>query len=239
MNIKMSHPFPGAFITLEGGEGCGKSTQYDRAVATLRKAYDFVVVSREPGGTPLGERIRGVVLDPQYKVSPRAEKFLYMASRVQNIEEIVYPAIKQGKIVVCDRFIDSSLAYQGGGRELTVEDVLRSNIGAINVQDPEHGLVEIWPDLTIVYEIDVEEGFRRIEQDGRKLDRLEQQEKDFHERTREVYLKLAKGDYDIGMDYHPERFLVLEGRKTKDELEALTARAIREILKKKGFPISF
>ena len=192
---------PGLFITLEGGDGSGKSTQFGRLTAFLATAGHTVVESREPGGTELGLELREIVLHRRGHIAPRAEALLYAADRAHNIATKVRPALEAGSIVVQDRFIDSSVAYQGAGRVLDAEEVRGISVWATE------GLV---PDLTILLDLDPAIGRARIA--GGKYDRLEEEKSDFHDRVRAGYLALAAAE--------PQRFLVLDATRDRDDLEA-------------------
>ena len=176
----------GFFITFEGIEGSGKTTQINLLAEFLKnKGYD-VLVSREPGGTPLGEKIRHLLLDPQYEsMDYRTEILLYAADRAQHVKEKIKPAIEQGKIVISDRFADSNLAYQAAGRGLDYEIVYQINDWVID---------STWPDLTFILDIDIKEGLKRaraqsLDAEG---DRLEREVDEFHQRVREAYLEMAE-----------------------------------------------
>lgn len=194
----------GLFITLEGGDGSGKSTQSGLLVKWLEAQGRAVVVSREPGGTELGLELREIVLHRRGEIAPRAEALIYAADRAHNIATKVRPALERGEIVVQDRYLDSSVAYQGAGRVLGADEVRDVSLWAVE------GLL---PDLTIL--LDLHEGRDRLA-DRTKYDRLEAASDDFHDRVREAYLELAAAE--------PGRFLVLDAR---DEVETIAA-AIRE-----------
>lgn len=177
----------GLFITFEGVEGCGKSTQVERLREWLEAQGRPVLVTREPGGVPIAEAIRAVLLQPDHDaMSPVTELLLYEAARAQLVHEFIRPALEAGQIVLCDRFADSTTAYQGMGRNLPPEDVVR--LHALATQG-------IWPDLTFVLDLPVEEGLRRVRNRGR-FDRMERQAVQFHERVREGFLAIAKSDPD-------------------------------------------
>jgi dTMP kinase len=189
------------FITFEGIDGSGKSTQITRTAAWLSaRGYD-VRVSREPGGTRLGEAIRAILLDPQWQeMTGRAEYFLYSASRAQVVEEIVRPHLARPKgVVILDRYDDSSTAYQGGGRELGMERIEEINRFATG------GLV---PDLTFVLDVDWKTSCARRSKAGMESDRLEQNAHDFFERVRGVYHALARR--------HPQRVRLIDGSRSED-----------------------
>lgn len=172
----------GRFITFEGGEGAGKSTMVTRARAWLEQRGHDVVQTREPGGTPLGERIRGLVLDPgQAKLEPLAELLLVFAARAQHIAERILPALTAGKTVLCDRFTDATWAYQGGGRTIPLE-----LIAAL-----EHAVQgDLQPDLTVLLDVPVQAGFARMSGRGER-DRIEREAEVFFERVRASYLRRA------------------------------------------------
>lgn len=173
----------GTFITLEGIEGSGKSTQAARLRDHLAAGGFDVVLTREPGGSPIAEQIRGILLDPSNKkMVALAELFLYEASRTQHVAEIIRPALEAGKCVICDRFFDASTAYQGNARGLDMATVEGLNLLATG---------GIKPDLTIVLDLPADAGLRRL---GRSLDRLESESLSFHERVREGYLKIAASE---------------------------------------------
>ena len=196
----------GLFITLEVGDGSGKSTQSHLLVDWLRSSGHIVVVTREPGGTDLGIELRELVLHRRGDMDPRAEALIYAADRAHHIATSVRPALERGEVVVQDRYLDSSVAYQGAGRVLDATEVRNLSLWATE------GLL---PDLTILLDLDESTGRDRL--DSRtKYDRLEAEENDFHARVRAGYLELAAAE--------PERFLVLDARDSVDHI----AQAIRE-----------
>ncbi len=187
------YPRRGVLITFEGVEGCGKSTLLDGLAARLEEAGLPVRRSREPGGTPLGEDVRRLVLDARHRrVNPWSELFLMLAARAQLVQEVLRPAMESRQIVLCDRYGDASTAYQGVGRGLGLETVERLNELATG------GLV---PDVTFLVDLDPAEGQRRM--GDRARDRLEREKTAFHESVREGYLELARR--------HRGRFEVLDG----------------------------
>lgn len=191
----------GLFITFEGGDGSGKSTQVGLLTEWLESDGREVVHSREPGGTDLGLELREIVLHRRGHITPRAEALLYAADRAHNIETKVRPAIERGAVVIQDRYLDSSVAYQGAGRVL----------GATEVRDLSLWATEgLLPDLTVLLDLDPAVGRERIA--GGVYDRLEEEKSDFHERVRASYLELAAAE--------PERFLVLDAATSVDELAA-------------------
>lgn len=202
------------FITLEGPEGSGKTTAVEAAVKQLEKMGYQIVRTREPGGTPIAEQIRNVILDKNNTaMDPRTEALLYAASRRQHLVEKVWPALKEGKIVICDRYLDSSLAYQGGARDLGIENVLNINLFATE---------NTWPDLTLLFDIKPEIGLQRISANAnREVNRLDLEKLEFHNKVRDSFLLLAKK--------YPERFIIIDASKdreqvAKDTLEAILSR---------------
>ena len=189
----------GLFITIEGPDGSGKSTQLKKLCSFLKKRRADFVFTREPGGTAVGERIREIVLDKNHpEMDDLTEAMLYAAQRTQHVREMTLPALKEGKIVICDRFVDSSLVYQGYARGLG-EDVKTINDMAIK------GAV---PDITFLIMVDPETGRRRMKE--RDMDRLEQLAEDFHERVYEGYMKLAEKE--------PNRFFIVDGSLSPNEV---------------------
>ncbi|HTC31817.1 MAG TPA: dTMP kinase [Bryobacteraceae bacterium] len=200
----MSTTSRGLFITFEGPDGSGKSTQARLLAERLRGDGRPVLESVEPGGTPIGQQIRRILLDPANKeLTPTAELLLMFAARAQNVEQWILPALAEGKIVISDRFTDSSIAYQGAGRGLGWERVLELDRIAC------HGLV---PDLTICVDIDTETGLARALSRGGVETRLEEQAVEFHRKARDAYHELARRD--------PQRFRLIDGRGTPEEIAA-------------------
>ncbi len=181
----------GTFITFEGIEGSGKSTQIRLLFEHLKGREVDVKMTREPGGTVIGEKVRGILLDPSTRgLIPRAELFLYAAARVQHIEEVIQPALEEGKVILCDRFMDATVAYQGFGREipLNVVKVVNSLVA-----------IELKPDLTILLDLPVEVGLRRARERNQAdaasaTSRFEEEDMAFHQRVREGYLDLAAAE---------------------------------------------
>ncbi len=205
----------GIFITFEGIDQCGKSTQAERLVQSLTDSGYEVVFTREPGGTAISERIRAIVLDGSTGGITRwTELLLMMASRAQHTEEMILPALHSGKVVVCDRYADSTAAYQGAGRGLD-----RDTIAALN----RIAALGLSPDLTILLDIPVEEAARRRGRASIPEDRMEQEDSDFHERVRTGYLNLARLD--------PDRFLVVDGTQPIARIEAQIEQRVVEKLK--------
>ena len=205
------------FITFEGGEGAGKSTAIKRIVEKLTSEGYEIVLTREPGGTPIAEEIRNVILDKKNTaMDPRTEALLYAASRRQHLVEKVIPALKEGKLVLCDRFLDSSLAYQGGARGIGIDTVYNMNLFATE------GML---PDLTILFDIKPEEGLARIAANSQREDnRLDVEKLTFHNKVRDSFHELAKK--------FPERFVIVDASKTPDEVFEDAYKAIEDRLKK-------
>ncbi len=196
-------PRRGLFIAFEGGDGSGKSTQLSLLREHLEGLGLPVVVTREPGGTAIGERIRTILLDPaSAALSDRAEALLYAAARAQHVAEVIEPALSAGKVVLCDRFIDSSIVYQGAGRELGEFRIEELNLWATG---------QIVADLIVLLDVGVEEGLRRAGAGG-TLDRLETAGEEFHAKVREAYRRRA--------DAEPHRWLLLDARLPVEELHA-------------------
>ncbi len=188
----------GLFITFEGADGCGKTTQLMLLAKYLKAQGREVVVTREPGARGLGEKIREILLNYDGEVSSRAEAFMFLADRAQHIDVIVNPAIKSGKIVLCDRHTDSSVAYQGYGRRLDIDEIKRLNSIATNGKKP---------DMTLIFDIDVETSMSRV---GDTKDRMESAGIEFFNRVRNGYLEIAKQE--------PNRVKVLDASKSIEEI---------------------
>lgn len=188
----------GLFITFEGADGCGKTTQMKLLAEYLQKQGHDVVLTREPGGKGLGEKVREILLNYDGEVSDRCESFLFLADRAQNIDIIVNPAVEAGKIVLCDRHTDSTVAYQGYGRGLDLDRINLLNNIAVNGRKP---------DLTFVFDIDTETSMKRV---GKEKDRMESAGLEFHNRVREGYLKIAQQE--------SERIKVIDASKSIEEI---------------------
>ena len=189
----------GFFITLEGVDGGGKTTQARLLADWLEAAGHCVVLTRQPGGTPIGEQLRELVLSPQNHITPEAELFLYLADRAVHVAEVVAPALARGCVVVCERYTDSTLAYQGYGRGLDLELLRRLN---------ELATGGVTPDLTLVLDLPAAEA--RL--DVSRLDRLESAGDSFRERVTEGFRELARGE--------PERVKLVDGRRSIPEVQA-------------------
>ena len=194
----------GLFVTFEGGEGSGKSTQLARLAARLRARGLEPVLTREPGGTPLAEGIRDLLLDPARRCGAMSEALLMEAARADVVAHVIRPALAAGRVVLCDRYDDSTLAYQGGGRGLDADLLATLNRAATG------GLV---PDLTLLYDVPPELGLARRESAAGDTNRLDREPPEFHARVRRRYLDLAAAA--------PERWVVLDGSASPDELERL------------------
>ena len=195
------------FITIEGQEGSGKTTAVNAAVEQLEKMGYQIVRTREPGGTPIAEQIRNVILDKNNTAMDKGtEALLYAASRRQHLVEKVWPALKEGKIVICDRYLDSSLAYQGGARDLGVDNILQVNNFATE---------GTFPDLTLLFDIEPELGLARIAANSdREVNRLDLEKLEFHKKVRNTFLELAKR--------YPERFVVIDASQSREEVARKT-----------------
>ncbi|MFO7953668.1 dTMP kinase [Thioalkalivibrio sp.] len=206
-------PHPGRFLVLEGTEGSGKTTQMERLDAALRAAGRPVCNTREPGGTALGERLRGLLLDPDLPgMCAEAELLLMFAARAQHLSEVIRPALQAGGWVLSDRFTDASFAYQGAGRGL----------GAGRVAELEAWLQgALRPDLVILLDIEPEAGLERAVQRGRR-DRIEREAVDFFQRAREAYRERAA--------QAPERYLVVDGASDPDTVAERILAGVRERL---------
>ena len=203
----------GLFITLEGGDGSGKSTQLALLVRWLEESGKTVVVSREPGGTELGVELRDIVLHRRGEMAPRAEALIYAADRAHNIATKVRPALERGDVVVQDRYLDSSVAYQGAGRVLGGDEVRDVSLWATE------GLL---PDLTILLDLDESTGRDRLADSRTQYDRLEAEQQDFHARVRAGYLELAAAE--------PGRFLVLDARQDVETIASAIRGRVAELL---------
>ena len=202
----------GRFITFEGGDGSGKSTQSALLIEWLEGRGETVVISKEPGGTELGLELREIILHRRGYIAPRAEALIYAADRAHNIATKIRPALENGDIVIQDRYLDSSVAYQGAGRVLDSTEVRELSLWATE------GLL---PDLTILLDLDESLGRDRLKE-RTKYDRLEEAGDDFHARVRTAYLELAAAE--------PERFLVLNAADSVESLAAAIRARVEQIL---------
>lgn len=208
----------GHFITFEGLDGCGKSTQLEKLASAIRAKGREVVVTREPGGTPIGEKIRAVLLDSRTEgLAARAEMALMFASRAQQIHQVIKPALREGKIILCDRFTDSSEAYQGHGRQLGSQTILDM-----------HKVVcgDFHPELTLLLVGDVDSGLSRARERNRKDDdkegRFEREQADFFKRVTEGYQQIARRE--------PKRVAVIAAARSIEEVHADIIAALKQRL---------
>jgi dTMP kinase len=196
----MGSGLKGLFITFEGLDGCGKSTQMEALAAGLRERGYVVLVTREPGGTPLGEAIRDLLLDPRHHgMSSRAEALLYAAARAHLVEQVIRPALEDGQVVLCDRYLDSSLAYQGYGRGLGSDDIITLNVWATEC---------LFPDLTLFLDLDDSVRTGRL---AAVPDRLEAENEAFHQRVAEGFREL--------LAVHPHRIRRVDAQGTESEVQ--------------------
>lgn len=212
MDTTSGERYPGLFVTFEGGDGVGKTTQLGILRGFLEAAGIRTLTTREPGGTGLGASIRELLLHGDY-VSPRAEALLYAADRAHHVATVVRPALQDGVVVIQDRYIDSSVAYQGGGRDLTADDIRELSLWAAE------GLL---PDLTILLDAPTGVAAKRVAFENGKPDRLEAEAEIFHNRVRDKYLELAAAE--------PERWLVIDA--TRD------VRSVSEAVMSRVFPLA-
>ncbi|GAB3038710.1 dTMP kinase [Parafrigoribacterium mesophilum] len=203
----------GLFLTFEGGDGSGKSTQASLLAQWLSAEGHTVLRTREPGGTELGVELRNIVLHRRGDIAPRAEALIYAADRAHHIATKVKPALERGDIVVQDRYFDSSVAYQGDGRELEAEEVRGISLWASG------GLM---PDLTFLLDLDQRIGRDRVRRSSTGYDRLEAEKDDFHARVRGAYLRLAAAE--------PHRFVVLDASDSRESLAAAVRAKVHPLL---------
>jgi dTMP kinase len=205
----------GRFITIEGGEGAGKSTMIDRVAEWLEASGCRVVRTREPGGTELAEKLRKILLDKDnVSLSSKAELMLVFAARAQHLAERIRPALMRGETVLCDRFTDATWAYQGGGRKLPRQDIA-------TLENLVHG--DLQPDLTLLLDLPVKQGMRRASDRG-QADRFEQESFEFFERVREAYLERARSA--------PQRFAVIDASRNVEEVWS----QIETVLQERDWP---
>lgn len=200
----------GSFIVFEGGEGAGKSTQEELLAQWLQAQARTVVRTREPGGTPAGEAIRTVLLSNEYAgLTDRAEALLFAAARGEHAAQVIRPALEADAIVVCDRYLDSSVAYQGYGRDLGAEYV--KNLSLWATQD-------LVPDLTVLLDVDPAVGLSRVQ----SPDRLESEPIEYHQRVRKAFIEISKAD--------PTRYLVIDANQSKDVIAEQIRARVAELL---------
>lgn len=206
----------GKFITFEGIDGSGKSTQLRMLASDLRVKGANVITTMEPGGTPLGRRLRGVFLETEENVSPIAELLLFAADRAQHVELLVKPALEAGKIVISDRYADATFAYQGAGRgfpETLVNRIIKIATGGLK------------PDLTLFFDVAVEQALMRThsrDEAGEKKNRMDLEKTDFYSRVREAYLKIAAKE--------KKRFRIIDGNKSVSEVHAQVLETVNKFL---------
>lgn len=203
----------GLFISLEGIDGVGKSTQSDLLEEYLRELGQPVVRTFEPGGTELGQEIRHLLLHRKGDVAPRSEALLYAADRAHHVATKVRPALERGQAVISDRYLDSSVAYQGVGRELNAEDVRAISMFAVE---------NLLPDLTILLDLEAGEAMARRSKTGAEPDRLEREKVEFFEAVRQAYLAMAKAE--------PQRWLIVDASQTVDQMQAQIRARIDQVL---------
>jgi dTMP kinase len=209
----------GIFITFEGIDGSGKTTQIELLNSFLKQSGFDVVVTREPGGTDIGDKIRKILLDSKnIQMSYRAETLLFLASRAELVSKVIQPSLNQGKIVICDRFFDSTIAYQGIARQLGAEKILDMSLWATE---------NIIPDLTFLLSIDVWECENRIKNGKKKKDRIEKEEIDFKSKIQEGYMQLA--------GKNKERFVIVDGCLDIESVFTVVKSNTLRVLKSKGF----
>lgn len=203
------------FITFEGGEGSGKTTAIKKIKALLEKEGYQILLTREPGGTPISEDIRNIILAKKNTMmDKRTEVLLYAASRRQHLIEKIWPAIQEGKIVICDRYLDSSLAYQGAARKLGIDNVLNINLFATE---------GTYPNITFLFDIDPEIGLMRISKNSkREVNRLDLEKKEFHQTVRDAFLKLAKR--------YKDRYIIIDASKSSEEIVKEVYKVIKDKL---------
>lgn len=213
MNYNLSKN-SGVLITFEGGEGAGKTTLINHLYGSLSSETRSVMKTRQPGGTPLGAKIRELLLTPAEKpVAPLAELFLFLADRAQHVEESIRPALDKGTIVLCDRFCDSTIAYQGAARGLDLD--LIEELCLFSTSD-------LIPDLTFYLDIDPKIGFERVRKERGKGDRIEQETLEFHTRIRDCYLALAEKE--------PHRIFVLDATDSIEEIHQTALEIVHGLL---------
>lgn len=207
---------PGKFISFEGIDGSGKSTQLRMLAGDLRQRGIDVITTHEPGGTPLGRRLREAFLETEETVAPMAELLLFAADRAQHVEFLIKPALAEGRIVISDRYADATSAYQGAGRgfpEDTVNEIIRLATGGLK------------PDLTLFFDLTVDNALRRMDsrhETGERRNRMDIETAEFYSDVRNAYLRIAAAE--------PERFIVLDANRSIEETHAVVAREITDFL---------
>jgi len=201
----------GLLITFEGIDGSGKTTQINKIADYLKEHGIDFIITRDPGGTELGSRLRDILLNYKGKIFPMCELFLYLADRAQHVDEVIIPALNSNKVVICDRYIDSTIAYQGYARGLNIEEIINLNNLATNF---------LLPNLTLLFDIDAESSIKRL---GSKKDRLESETLIFYQKVRDGYLALAKK--------HPQRIKIIDARQNIEEIYKNTLNIINAVIK--------
>jgi dTMP kinase len=199
----------GFFIAFEGGDGAGKSTQVKLLAAALQGKHE-VVVTREPGGSDVAEHIREVLLNPNHRIDGMTEALLFAAARADHVSKVIRPALEQNRVVICDRFVDSSIAYQGVARKLGIEMVRELNQIATN---------NLIPDLTIVLDVPTDAGLARAQEPNR----MENEGADFHEIVKDAFIELAKQE--------PARYLVVAANQSREAIAEIILQEVSERLK--------
>ena len=210
----------GVFITLEGIDGCGKSTQLRLLASELRVRGLEIVTTREPGGTTLGQRLRAALLDVQEQVDPLAELLVFAADRAHHVRTLLEPALQTSQIVLSDRYADATVAYQGAGRGFApdlIHDIVQLATGGLR------------PDLTLLFDLSVAESAVRTRRRvaSKNTDRLDSEDAEFHTRVRNAYLEIAKAE--------PERFRVIDARGAVQQTHAMVMDIVMPFLKDRGF----
>jgi dTMP kinase len=203
----------GKLISIEGGEGAGKTTVLNAIQRFLELRGLQVLCTREPGGTVIGEKIRGLLLDPSHQMASHTELLLMFASRAQLVEELVKPELANGRYIISDRFTDASFAYQGGGRGIESE----------NIAELECRYVGIKPDLTLLLDLGVSQGLARAQSRGQAFDRIELEKNDFFQRVRETYLTRAAAE--------PNRIKIVDASKTAEQVVSEVENILEQWLK--------
>ena len=202
------------FITFEGGDGAGKTTLIDKVYAYLEKSGRAVLKTRAPGGTPLGDEIRRLLLGKEYgDISPRCELLLFLADRAQHVDQVIRPALQQGKVVICDRFNDSTIAYQGSARGFDQQFI--DKLLQFSCQD-------VKPDLTLYLDLDPEIGFQRTQHDRASKDRIESEDLRFHRKIRQAFHDIAQKE--------PKRFILLDATLSPEKVFQLAQEKIDALL---------
>lgn len=209
--------YRGLFISFEGIDGVGKSTQADFMEAFLSERGLAVVRTFEPGGTDLGAEIRHLLLHRKGEVSARSEALLYAADRAHHVASKIRPALESGQVVITDRFLDSSVAYQGAGRELDLTEIRNLSLWAVN---------NLLPDLTVLLDLDAKQASSRRNTTGEAPDRLEREKIEFFEAARNSYLQLAKAE--------PDRFFVVDANNSPEDIWKLIQSRLLEVLESRG-----